>query len=425
MAIHAQHVPSNVVGSRVLETGTQRHLDLIAAVWAIMRQQHVDRDARIMDALRVGCEMFGERVGVVARIADGIHTVTHAHGPGTGPEPGQARPLAGTVCALTMDSPGPVAIDHLAASPWRNHPGRAGQRAESYIGTAIEVAGRRYGTVSFYGPQPVDAPFRAIDRQFVGMLGQWIGTVLTEGEQERTLRESLEAHVDFIATTNHELRAPLAGIRGITHLLLSGARGDLGAEQRELVESAQRAADHLLALVDDLSELSRIDAGSPALDLGPVDAGELVARAVAMVGPLADEAGHSLTVTAGAPSAALVGDDRRLTQVVVNLLVNAIRYTPGGGQIAVAVTTSEHDVEMSVTDNGPGIPADRLDTIFDRYSRLRPRGGDRYLGTGLGLAVSREVARLHGGDIFVASQEAVGSTFTLVLPRRHAAGRRS
>ena len=394
----------------------QRRLELISAVWSIVRQRHLDVSAKIDEVLRVGCAMFGEKLGILASIDDDRYVVINVHSTSGGhPEPGTEFPLGRTVCAITMEADGPVAVSRMSQSVYRTHPSLEEHDVESYIGTAITVGNRIYGTLSFSSDEPVENPFLEIDREFVGMLGEWIGGLLAEDEERRQLTDTLRERIEFLATTNHELRSPIAGVRGLSDVLLSGVHGALSDVQTDLIHKARDASDHLLTLIDDLSDLIRIDSGAPDLEPAVVRVRDSVDAAITFVQPLADEGGHRITVSAGPGIPVVVGDGRRLTQIVVNLLSNAIKFTPDPGTIEVSIGHSGGSVTVAVTDPGVGIPADKLEAVFERYRQLgTPGKGGR--GSGLGLALSKELAHLHGGDLEVASRYGVGSTFTLRLP---------
>ena len=210
--------------------------------------------------------------------------------------------------------------------------------------------------------------------------------------------------------------APVAGVKGLSDLLLSGVHGALTEAQAGLIEKARGASDHLLALIDDLSDLVRIEAGGANLEPAVIRVEEMVEQAVTLVYPLADEALHSIVVTVEPGLSTVVGDPRRVIQIRVNLLTNAIKFTPGPGKIDVEMSHENGCVSVSVRDSGVGIPQERLDDVFGRYAQLAPKHNGARRGSGLRLALSRELAHLHGGDITLQSTHGEGSTFTLTLP---------
>lgn len=230
------------------------------------------------------------------------------------------------------------------------------------------------------------------------------------------LGASLEAQRRFVADASHELRTPLTSMEGLSEMLLMGAdRGDTKVIQRT-VRSIHSELGRLGRLVTDLLTLSRLDSTVP-VKFVPLDAGKLVGEVAEQIGPMAEAKGVRLMVDCPAP-APVQGDPDRLKQVVLNLVDNAVRYTPAGGEVrlrAVADTT-EGEVRIEVLDTGPGIAPQDLSRIFDRFYR-GDTSRDRATGnTGLGLAIARAIVNAHAGTITVDSILGAGATFRVTLP---------
>jgi signal transduction histidine kinase len=239
----------------------------------------------------------------------------------------------------------------------------------------------------------------SLARSFNAMVGQ--------------LRRVEETRRDFFATVSHELRSPLTSIRGAAELLREGVPGPLTDKQKRLADIVSVSSERLLRLVNQILEMSRLQAGLVELERSSLDLAELVDRAVEELHPLASEA--TVTLECERIGAAFVysGDVERLHQVIVNLGANAIRFTPPGGRVVARVIDAGPEFELQVEDTGVGIPADALPHIFDAYRQAhRERGG-----TGLGLAIVRGIAEAHGGRVTVESREGKGSRFTVLLPR--------
>jgi signal transduction histidine kinase len=219
---------------------------------------------------------------------------------------------------------------------------------------------------------------------------------------------------EALSRAGHELRTPLNAILGFGQLL---ALDQLNESQRHSVDQILAGGRHLLALIDDLLDLSRL----PELSIEPVDAGEEIRQAVALCGPLAAE--RSLTVSVGIEDEPLLAsaDRRRLKQILLNLISNAIKYNRRRGSVSLRACSSDGEVQIEVIDTGRGLAEAELDRLFVPFERLSAarRGIE---GNGLGLAVSNTLARAMGGAIDVVSTPGVGSVFTLRLP---AAERRS
>lgn len=226
------------------------------------------------------------------------------------------------------------------------------------------------------------------------------------------LRRIDETKEEFYATLSHELRSPLTSVREAAHLLRDGVPGPLNAKQSRLVTVIGNSTDRLLRLVNQMLELSRLRAGVLPLAQETVDVARVVARAVEELRPQAEEAGLSLTRERVGERFDVRGDEDRLVQVVVNLVANAIRFTPQGGRVTVALVDAGSEVEIRVEDTGVGIPSAALSRIFDSWRQAHSDRG----GTGLGLAVVRGVVLAHGGRVTVESQEGKGSRFTVLLP---------
>jgi signal transduction histidine kinase len=227
------------------------------------------------------------------------------------------------------------------------------------------------------------------------------------------------AKADFMAVMSHELRTPLNAIGGYAELLELGVRGPMTALQLEDLQRIQRAQRHLTGLIEQVLSYARIEAGRIRCELADVEVYEAVLTAEVLVGPQARAKG--LTVEWKACDRGLVAraDRAWLHQILVNLLGNAIKFTASGGRLALECEAHPDRVEIRVHDTGIGIPADKLEVIFEAFVQVGRRLNDAqpYEGVGLGLAISRDLARRMDGDLRVESREGQGSTFTLTLPR--------
>jgi signal transduction histidine kinase len=219
---------------------------------------------------------------------------------------------------------------------------------------------------------------------------------------------------DMVSTVSHELKTPLTGLQMVVHLLLEEVVGPLNPKQTELLLSARQDSDRLLAMVNDLLDLTRIEQGEVRLDMKPVAPAELVSEALGRFGPRAHDAGIRLTSSAGASLPAVAADRERVSHVFDNLIGNALAHTARGGSIEVTCEASAEFVRFAVKDTGEGMPAVYLPRIFDRFFRVPGSRSTR--GAGLGLAIAREIVRAHGGRVDVSSEEGVGSTFAFTLP---------
>ena len=239
------------------------------------------------------------------------------------------------------------------------------------------------------------------------------------GELETASRHKSE----FLANMSHELRTPLNAIIGFSQVLRQRLFGEVNEKQEEYLDDILSSGNHLLALINDVLDLSKVEAGQVELEVAPLSLREALERGVVMVRESAVKNGIELSLDL-APDVDLVdGDERRLRQVIYNLLSNAVKFTPAGGSVVVASTRVDGEAQVTVTDTGPGIAPEDQRRIFEEFQQTDV-GARQREGTGLGLALSKRLVELHGGRIWVESQPGHGSrfAFTLPLPRRTGVG---
>jgi signal transduction histidine kinase len=231
------------------------------------------------------------------------------------------------------------------------------------------------------------------------------------GELETASRHKSE----FLAGMSHELRTPLNAIIGFSQVLRQRLFGDLNDKQAEYLDDILSSGNHLLSLINDVLDLSKVEAGQVELEIAPFSLREALERGVVMVRERATRNGIEISMQL-APDADLVeGDERRVRQVIFNLLSNAVKFTPEGGSIVVATAQFDREVRVSVTDTGPGIAPGDHERIFAEFQQTDV-GLKQREGTGLGLALSKRLVELHGGRIGVESELGQGSRFVFTLP---------
>ena len=231
------------------------------------------------------------------------------------------------------------------------------------------------------------------------------------GELETASRHKSE----FLANMSHELRTPLNAIIGFSQVLRQRMFGEINEKQAEYLDDIVASGNHLLSLINDVLDLSKVEAGQVELEVAAFSLREALERGVVMVRERAAQSGirMSLELT---PDVDLVrGDERRLRQVVFNLLSNAVKFTPEGGSVVVATERTGREVQVSVADTGPGIAPEDHERIFEEFQQTDV-GVTQREGTGLGLALSRRLVELHGGRIWVESELGRGSRFVFTLP---------
>jgi signal transduction histidine kinase len=247
-------------------------------------------------------------------------------------------------------------------------------------------------------------------------LGAAFNEMAEELQRRAGERDQLERMKDeFVLTASHELRSPLTSVQGFAELLMM-ERDKLGPKQTETVEIILDNTRHVVRLLNDLLDLARSDAGRLTIEPVPTDASALVDDAVRTMRSQTEARRQTLTEEAE-PGLPWVNADRdRIRQVLVNLLTNANEYCPQGADIRVKAALVGAEVEIAVMDDGPGIPAEQLEHIFDRFTRGDAGLTQRVGGTGLGLAISKSLVDLHGGTISAEPTPGGGSTFRIRLP---------
>jgi len=235
-------------------------------------------------------------------------------------------------------------------------------------------------------------------------------------EQRRAAADASRAKSEFLAAMSHELRTPLNAIGGYAQLLQMGVSGPATAEQQVYLARIQRSQEHLLGVINDILNFSRLEAGQVEFHITTVPICDLVDEVVTMIMPQASAKRLTLEMGAHDRSFAAEGDALKIEQIVLNLLSNAVKFTTEGGTIALACGTGDDHVWLSVRDTGIGMPEHELDLIFAPFKQVGRSLASPKEGTGLGLAISRDLARRMHGDLTVESEEGVGSTFKLTLP---------
>jgi signal transduction histidine kinase len=237
-------------------------------------------------------------------------------------------------------------------------------------------------------------------------------------ERERQLLEAAREKSQFMVNVTHELRTPLHGILGLSDLLRDRVYGPVTPEQIEAVQGIEQSARGLLEMVDSLLFLARAEAAKMELTLGVVQPSEVVNRVAAAGRWLRGRKELAIEVSAPDDLPSLQTDRGKLAQILLNLVANAIKFTPEGGTVSVSACAAGEGVEIAVTDTGIGIPEDEVAHIFDEFHQVDGSASRTYGGAGLGLAVVRRLAGVLGGDVRVKTKEGEGSTFTLRLPLR-------
>ena len=241
-------------------------------------------------------------------------------------------------------------------------------------------------------------------------------------EARRAADEANDAKGRFVSLVSHELRTPLGAIGGYAGLLEEGIHGPLGGEQLRFIARIRHNQQHLLRLVNELLDLSKMESGQFPLTISAIRAETVLDSVKAMVEPQVRERRLQMHVDPGDPTLRFSADGERVEQIILNLVSNAIKSTSEGGTVNITTAAVGDAVEVQVRDTGMGIDAANLEKIFEPFFQVRSANSRESRGTGLGLAISRQLARAMKGDLNVDSALGLGSVFTLRLNRVHADG---
>ncbi len=236
------------------------------------------------------------------------------------------------------------------------------------------------------------------------------------------LREVSETRSAFLRSMSHELRTPLNSIIGFSRILLTGMAGPTTDEQVRQLEMINHSGRHLLEIVNDILDLSRVDAGKVEVAAEPFDLAELACEVLGVVRPIADEKGLSLRLDEPDGPLEVVSDRVKVRQILLNLAGNAVKFTGEGSVTIVVGRSAPGMVAVAVVDTGPGIPPEDQDGVFGEFAQVSKRRHPEVEGSGLGLAICRALAALLGGAVTLSSEVGSGSTFRLLLPERYAGG---
>ena len=294
---------------------------------------------------------------------------------------------------------------------------------ESYICVPLKLRDEVIGAITFVSSSPT----RRYTEQDADLAEELARRAAAAIENARLFRAAEDARVaaeranaaksEFLAMMSHELRTPLNAISGYAELLETGVRGEMTSEQLSDVRSIQRSQSHLLAIINDMLNFAKLEAGKVQFNYADVALNSLLGGLEELVRPQLREKNLRYEYEPYDNHTTATVDGEKFQQVLLNLLSNAIKYTDEGGSIWLRWSVDGPDVIVSVSDTGRGIPADKLQDIFEPFVQVEQLRTRATGGAGLGLAISRDIARTMGGDISVESEVGSGSTFTLRLPR--------
>jgi signal transduction histidine kinase len=235
-------------------------------------------------------------------------------------------------------------------------------------------------------------------------------------DKSRQLEVANKHKSDFLANMSHELRTPLNAIIGFSEALIARMFGEVNPKQDEYLNDIHSSGQHLLSLINDILDLSKVEAGRMDLELSDFHLPSALQNAMTLVRERAQSHGIELKLSLDPQVGDIRADERKFKQIVLNLLSNAVKFTPDGGRVEVEAHLNAEAVEVSVTDTGVGIAPEDQETVFEEFRQVGRDYTRKQEGTGLGLALTRRFVELHGGKIGLQSEPGKGSTFIFTLP---------
>ena len=416
------------------ETALVEQSDRIRSLYEVSSMSGLKLSEQIDEMLNLGCRFLKMDCGRVNKIEPekNISTVLNVAGQDTyGQTPGMMYFLDESICSLTLDKNVPLAITDIKDPKIRgHHKSLRIAKVQSYIAAPITVYGKVYGTVNFSSRQKRSTPFAETDKDLVNLVGSWVSVAIERQLQQQelsvakdTAESANKTKSAFLANMSHELRTPLNAIIGYSEMLSEEA---VEAGDRETISDLEKinvSGHHLLSLIDDVLDLSKIEAGRMEFVFEDFNIEPVINEVITTIMPSVDKNHNQLNLNLEGSNFTLHADKMRFKQVLFNLLSNANKFTKSGN-IDINVKSLNQDerscLTIEVKDTGIGMSPEQMARVFDAFTQADPSIGKEYGGTGLGLAISRRICKLMDGEISVDSVENVGSSFTVVLPAAQA-----
>jgi signal transduction histidine kinase len=338
---------------------------------------------------------------------------------------GQMLPLEETYCGEIVSTKEPLIINNVSLlEKFKHHPAFVKYKVKTYIGVPVFVRGDLYGVLCSFNRDEYN--FTEYHLTLFQLLAKRIEYEISREEYEKELETAkLQAEAashaksNFLANMSHELRTPLNAIIGFSELMKDEMAGELNDTQREYINDIYESGKHLLSLINDILDLSKIEAGKMELDLSEFNPEEVIQESLIMVKEKAMKHRITIDVEVEKNIGDLIADKRKVKQVLFNLLSNAVKFTPDGGKVCISAKTRDREfIEISVEDTGIGIPSDMMDILFQPFQQIESSSTKKYEGTGLGLSICKNLVELHGGKIWAKSRAGKGSKFIFTLPRK-------
>jgi len=235
-------------------------------------------------------------------------------------------------------------------------------------------------------------------------------------EAKKAAEEANQAKSEFLANMSHELRTPLNSVIGFSDILLEEVKGELNDPQKKYVSNIARSGKHLLSLINDILDLSKIEAGQKQLEYSSFELHEALDEISKLTKPLISKKNIGLQMELPSEDIRVYADRKKFKQIMYNLLSNAAKFTPDKGTITIIANQEKDKLKVAVSDTGIGIPESEQATIFEPFQQVKSSKSSEHKGTGLGLSLVRELVEMHGGQVRLKSEVGKGSTFSFTIP---------